>query len=74
MAANIADLFEHAVDAFPERVAVACGERSMSYAELEERANRLAHFLRNRGVSAGDHVGLYAENSVDALVSMIAVP
>jgi len=73
MAANIADLFEHAVDAFPERVAVACGERSMNYAELEERANRLAHFLRNRGVSAGDHVGLYAENSLEALVAMVAV-
>ncbi|WP_433830360.1 acyl-CoA synthetase [Actinoplanes sp. CA-015351] len=73
MAANIADLFEHAVDAFPDRVAVACGEREMTYTELEETANRLAHFLRNQGVGTGAHVGLYAGNSIEAVVAMIAV-
>ncbi|GAA4952676.1 acyl-CoA synthetase [Actinoplanes utahensis] len=73
MAANIADLFEHAVDAFGDRVAVACGERAATYAELEETANRLAHFLRSRGVGKGAHVGLYAGNSIEALVAMIAV-
>jgi acyl-CoA synthetase (AMP-forming)/AMP-acid ligase II len=73
MAANIADLFEHAVDAYPDRVAVACGERETTYAELEETANRLAHFLRNRGVGKGAHVGLYAGNSIEAVAAMIAV-
>ena len=73
MAANIADLFEHAVDAFGERVAMACGERSITYAELEQSANRMAHFLRSRGVGVGDHVGLYAGNSIEAVVTMIAV-
>ncbi|GID57171.1 acyl-CoA synthetase [Actinoplanes couchii] len=73
MAANIADLFEHAVDAFPDRVAVACGEREITYAELEETANRLAHFLQSRGVGKGAHVGLYAGNSIEAVVAMIAV-
>jgi len=73
MAANIADLFEHAVDAFPERVAVACGERAISYAELESSANRLAHFLRDRGLGKGAHIGLYAGNSIEAMVAMIAV-
>ncbi|WP_430782564.1 acyl-CoA synthetase [Actinoplanes sp. G11-F43] len=73
MAANIADLFEHAVDAFGDRVAVACGERGITYAELEETANRLAHFLRSRGVGKGAHVGLYAGNSIEAVVAMIAV-
>ncbi|GIE34662.1 acyl-CoA synthetase [Actinoplanes italicus] len=73
MAANIADLFEHAVDAFGDRVAVACGEREITYAELEETANRLAHFLQSRGVGKGAHVGLYAGNSIEAVVAMIAV-
>jgi acyl-CoA synthetase (AMP-forming)/AMP-acid ligase II len=73
MAANIADLFEHAVDAFADRVAVACGERAISYALLEERTNRLAHFLRDHGVGRGDHVGLYAGNSIETVVAMIAV-
>ncbi|MEV6599986.1 acyl-CoA synthetase [Actinoplanes sp. NPDC051346] len=73
MAANIADLFEHAVDAFGERVAVACDERATTYAELEASANRLAHFLSDRGVRPGDHVGLYAGNSIDAVAAMLAV-
>lgn len=73
MAANIADLFEHAVDAFGDRSAVYFGERAISYPELEKRANRLAHFLRDRGVRPGDHVGLYASNSIEAVVAMIAV-
>ncbi|WP_019872495.1 acyl-CoA synthetase [Salinispora oceanensis] len=73
MVANIADLFEHAVDAFGDRPAVFLGEQAISYPELEERANRLAHFLRDRGVRPGDHVGLYAGNSIEAVVAMIAV-
>ncbi|MFI5495200.1 acyl-CoA synthetase [Actinoplanes sp. NPDC051859] len=73
MAANIADLFEHAVDAFGDRIAVACGDRSVSFADLEADANRLAHFLASRGVGAGDHVGLYAGNSIDAVAAMLAV-
>jgi acyl-CoA synthetase (AMP-forming)/AMP-acid ligase II len=73
MAANIADLFEHAVDAFGDRVAVACGEREITYAQLEDSANRLAHFLQGRGAGKGAHVGLYAGNSIEAVVAMIAV-
>lgn len=72
MAINIADLFEHAVDAFPERTAIACGERTVTFAELEDRANRLAHYLAEQGVGKGSHVGLYARNSVEAIETMIA--
>src|SRR5436190_23901881 len=73
MASNIADLFEHAVDAFPERLAVACGDREVTFAELEEHANRLAHFLSDRGVAAGQHVGVYVRNSVEAVTALLAV-
>lgn len=72
MALNFADLFEHAVDAFPDRLAVAVGERTLTYAQLEERVNRLAHYLAGIGVGAGDHVGLYAGNSVEALEVLLA--
>ena len=61
MALNIADLFEHAVDAVPDRVALICGDDQVTYAELEAKANRLAHYLRRPGRGAGDHVGIYAE-------------
>jgi 3-oxocholest-4-en-26-oate---CoA ligase len=72
MALNIADLVEHAVDAFPGRVAVACGDRAVTYRELEERVNRLAHHLAGIGVGPGDHVGLYARNSIEAAETLIA--
>ncbi|WP_179951527.1 acyl-CoA synthetase [Halopolyspora algeriensis] len=72
MAHNIADLFEHAVDLTPERVAVVCGERRLTYRQLEQRANRLAHYLADRGVGQGSHIGVYSRNSIEALETMIA--
>jgi 3-oxocholest-4-en-26-oate---CoA ligase len=72
MALNFADLFEHAADAFGDRTAVACGDRQVTYTELEERTNRLAHHLAGLGVGPGDHVGLYARNSIEALETLIA--
>ncbi|MDT4946650.1 MAG: 3-oxocholest-4-en-26-oate---CoA ligase, partial [Pseudonocardiales bacterium] len=73
MAYNIADLFEHAVDLYPERLAVACGDDEVSYAGLEERANRLAHHLAAHGVGAGSHVGMCTRNRVQAIETMLAV-
>jgi 3-oxocholest-4-en-26-oate---CoA ligase len=73
MASNIADLFEHAVDAFPERLAIACGDREVTFAELEQRANRLAHHLSGQGVGTGMHVGVYARNSIEAVTALLAV-
>lgn len=72
MALNIADLFEHAVDYFPDRVAIACGEQQLTYGELERRANRLAHYLADQGVGVGSHVGLYGLNSVELIEALVA--
>jgi 3-oxocholest-4-en-26-oate---CoA ligase len=72
MARNIADLIEHAVDLVPDRTALVCGERSVTYARLEDRANRLAHHLAEHGVGRGDHVGVQCQNSIEAVEAMIA--
>jgi acyl-CoA synthetase (AMP-forming)/AMP-acid ligase II len=72
VALNIADLFEHAVDAFPDRIAIACGDRAATFAELEGRANQLAHHLAARGIGRGDHIGLYSRNSIEAIVTLLA--
>jgi len=72
MALNFADLFEHAADAFGERMALACGDREVTYRELDERSSRLAHHLAGIGVQPGDHVGLYARNSIEAVETLIA--
>jgi acyl-CoA synthetase (AMP-forming)/AMP-acid ligase II len=69
---NIADLLECVSDAVPEREAVVCRDTRRTYAELDERATRLAHALRAAGVKVGDHVGLYLRNSVEHLEVMLA--
>lgn len=73
MALNIADLFEHAVDAAPAKPALQVGDRVVTYAELERESNRLAHHLAAQGIGTGDHVGLYAKNSVEHVVALIAI-
>jgi acyl-CoA synthetase (AMP-forming)/AMP-acid ligase II len=70
---NLADLFENAVDHFGEREYVVCDGKRRTYAELEERANRLAHHLAAAGVGPGDHVGIYAYNSVEWVETLWAV-
>ena len=72
MALNIADLFEHAVDAVPDRLAIACGEAEVSYSELERRSNQLAHCLAAAGVGTGDHVGVYGRNSIELVEAFLA--
>jgi acyl-CoA synthetase (AMP-forming)/AMP-acid ligase II len=65
MAYNIADLFEHTVDLVADREVLVVGEERRTYRQLEERANRLAHFLIAQGIGPGDHVGIYGPNSVE---------
>ena len=73
MALNIADLFEHAVDAAPDKPAVQVGDDVITFAALEAEANKLAHFLQSRDIGAGDHVGLYAKNSIEHVIALIAI-
>lgn len=73
MALNLADLFEHAVDAAPAKVSVQVGDRTVTYAELERESNKLAHFLAGRGIGKGDHVGLYSKNSVEHVIALLAI-
>ncbi|AXT84347.1 acyl-CoA synthetase [Aeromicrobium sp. A1-2] len=73
MPLNIADLFEHAVDVVPDRPIIQVGPRKVTYAELEAAANQLAHFLASRGIGRGDHVGIYAKNSIEHVVTLLAI-
>ncbi|HEY8042411.1 MAG TPA: acyl-CoA synthetase [Polyangiaceae bacterium] len=69
---NIADLFESVVDVVPGRPAIVAGDTALTFAELDARANRLANALAQRGVRAGDHVGLYLYNGVEFVEAMLA--
>lgn len=69
---NIADLFELVVDTVPERTAIVCGDKRLTYAELDKRANQLAHFMKSKGVEPGDHVGLHMYNHAEFIEAMVA--
>ncbi|PND57350.1 acyl-CoA synthetase [Mycobacterium sp. ENV421] len=71
MALNIADLAEHAIDAVPDRVAFICGDDKITFAELEEKANRFAHYLLDHGVKKDDKVGLYCRNRIEIVIAML---
>ncbi|HEY4132966.1 MAG TPA: amino acid adenylation domain-containing protein [Gemmatimonadaceae bacterium] len=57
----------------PNAVAIESGDTKLTYAELDARANRLAHFLRRRGVQPGALVGVSLNRSADMVVSLLAV-
>jgi acyl-CoA synthetase (AMP-forming)/AMP-acid ligase II len=69
---NLSELFEHVVDTVGERPALATPARRLTYAKLDERANRLAHHLAAQGISAGDHVGLQLLNGTEYVEGMLA--
>ncbi len=69
---NLADLWEKVVDTVPEREALVCGDRRLTFAQAEERTNRLAHHLQSQGVGPGDHVALYLYNGIAYLEAMLA--
>jgi acyl-CoA synthetase (AMP-forming)/AMP-acid ligase II len=73
VALNIADLAEHAIDAVPDRVALISGDEKLTYAQLEEKANRLAHYLIDQGVKKGDKVGLYCRNRIEIVIAMLGI-
>ncbi|MDQ6797225.1 MAG: amino acid adenylation domain-containing protein, partial [Actinomycetota bacterium] len=65
-------LFESAADRDPGAVAVIDGDKALTYAELDDRANCLAHRLAGSGVGDGDRVGVLLSRSADAAVALLA--
>ncbi|WP_458695270.1 non-ribosomal peptide synthetase [[Mycobacterium] appelbergii] len=73
IALSIPEVFAEQVLRYPDAVAVTCDGNSMSYRELDEVSNRLAHLLVGLGAGAGECVALLLEHSVQAIVSILAV-
>lgn len=66
-------LFERQVRATPDAIAVLCGSESITYRELDARANQLAHLLRDLGVGPDRMVGVCLQRSIEMLVALFAV-
>ncbi|HEU4361305.1 MAG TPA: amino acid adenylation domain-containing protein, partial [Mycobacterium sp.] len=70
---SVPALFAAQVARAPEAVAISFGDQSLTYRELEESADRLAHLLAGRGVGPGQCVALLLERSSQAVMAMLAV-
>ncbi|HEY2502325.1 MAG TPA: amino acid adenylation domain-containing protein, partial [Mycobacterium sp.] len=73
MPVSIPELFAKQVTRTPEAVAVTFDGNSMTYRELDQAANRLAHLLADHGAGPGQCVGLLVERSAEAIVAILAV-
>ena len=71
--ASLPVLFAEQVARTPDVVALVCGDRSLTYAELDAAANRLAHVLAGYGAGPGQSVALLFSRSAEAIVSILAV-
>ena len=69
----IHELFEEQVKKSPDAVALVFEDRSLSYGELNRRANRLAHHLRSLGVQPDDRVAICVERGFEMIVALLAV-
>lgn len=70
---SIIQLFEQQVNINPNQVAASNGRETISYKELDSKANQLATFLSKKGVSQGDKVAIVAEKNFEMLISICAI-
>lgn len=71
--ALVHELVQAQIARTPDAVALACAGESLTYAEMGERADRVAAELLRRGVRSGDLVGVFLERSVDQVVAVLGV-
>lgn len=67
------DFFEEQAQRSPDRVAASCGPQSLTYSQLNLRADRLAHRLRTQGIGPGDLVGICHGRSLDLVAALLGV-
>src|SRR5439155_9516610 len=72
-AARLSELFEWQVAETPDALAVMFEDVQLTYAELNQRANRLAHHLQSLGVGPQILVGLYLESPLETVIGILAV-
>jgi amino acid adenylation domain-containing protein/non-ribosomal peptide synthase protein (TIGR01720 family) len=66
-------LFQKQVEATPNRIAAVHGSQQISYAHLNEQANRIAHWLRHVGIKRNDFIGILEERGIDFLSAMLGI-
>jgi long-chain acyl-CoA synthetase len=72
LAILVRDFLENSADRLPDKVAIICEQKRLTYSEIDGMANCLANAMLDRGVQRGDRVAIYLNNSVEAVVSIFA--
>ncbi|MFE4428491.1 amino acid adenylation domain-containing protein [Peribacillus butanolivorans] len=70
---SIPEAFYKIVEQFPDKMAIVDGSRTITYRELNQKSNRLSHYLLSKGISKEDKIGIYVNRSIDMVVGMLAV-
>ena len=69
---QLQDYLAVSAERLPEKVALVCGARRVSYRKIEESSNALARGMAGRGVARGDRVIIFADNTVETVVAFWA--
>jgi amino acid adenylation domain-containing protein len=69
----IHQVFEAQAARRPEAIAIMCGDQTLTYGDLNERSNRLAHYLVKQEVGPEVLVGIYLERSIDTVICLLAI-
>ncbi|MDW3192770.1 MAG: amino acid adenylation domain-containing protein [Cytophagales bacterium] len=70
---GLIEWFQKQVETSPDQVAVSTEETSLTYQELNEKANRLAHFLMEMEMEEGERVGVYLQRSPQLMISLLGI-
>ncbi|MCH5586165.1 amino acid adenylation domain-containing protein [Shimazuella sp. AN120528] len=72
-AKSIAALFEEQVSLYPSKIALQSATASLTYEEVNQQANQLAHFLQKKGVQSDIKVGICLDRSIELIIAMLAI-
>ncbi|MFD3445561.1 Pls/PosA family non-ribosomal peptide synthetase [Microbacteriaceae bacterium 4G12] len=66
-------IFEETVNRYGNRIAVMCDEKAITYRELEVESNKLARYLRKKGIKRGSRVAILLEKSIESYIAMLGI-
>ncbi len=70
---QVEDFLESSAWRFPDKIALVCGARRLSYRQVESQCNRMANALLAQGLQRWDRVAVYLDNSVEAVLAVFAI-
>jgi len=68
---TVADLFEQTCESYPNKVALTFHGKDITFKQLNQEANRMAHFLKTRGFNKGDTIGVLMDNSPELVITVL---